>query len=462
MVPVEADDHSGYQTPPPPQPQSQCDAVGDILTMKSLSPHDKVREFVDQQQQQQQHSLADTMDVLLSEELQDTPVLTELTEPVSEQTATTTEPLEGSQLKTKKKIKPQKQQQMTRKRKQGTENGECDDNDKITLFRRSQKALRKEARHVNIKEILCRSLGGIPDASSDVSNPFSPTGVSQTSSTWSPSMATSITNHFLSNVQQQKKQTFERLLQKEMTNSQLSFSRLTPDDGNSSGEEIELIIGDETAIMEPPNTENDILIMEDTVTSTSIDNSLFGHTTTSRGFVEMDEEAEQAQSEALMRKHELWRLRQKHLREKLRTEEAAVSQGKSGDHHPSSRIPPSSSLSSTPAVISSSSMTTTTTTTTTTTAAVRGSTADVDGSFDVLMMAQRSVIHRSNSNNTLRITADHMDMIRRANNFNNTSSQRVVVFEARGKNRGNADSSSSSAVAAATAAGLSSDHHTTI
>ncbi|KAH9601413.1 hypothetical protein LSM04_001431 [Trypanosoma melophagium] len=428
MIPAEAEVHTGNLTPPP-----QCDAVGEILAMKSLSPHDKVRQFVDQQQQQQ-HSLSDTMNVVLSEEPHDAAVVADLTQLPIEQTPST-EPLESSQVKRKKKSKPQKQQ-ITRKRKQGIENGECGGDDQITLFRRSQKALRKEARHVNMREILCRSLGGIADGSSDASNPFSPTGVSQTSSTWSPSIATSITNHFLSNVQQQKKQTFERLLQKEMTSSQLSFSRLTPDDGNSNGEEVELIIGDETAVMVPPAAENDILIMDDTVTSTSIDNHLFVNTTaTSRGFVEIDEEAEQAQSEALMRKHELWRLRQKHLREKLRAEEAA-SQAKSGDHHQTSRVPPSS----TNAAAMSSSKTTTTST--------RVSTVETDGSFDVLMMAQRSLINHSNSSSTLKLSADHMEMIRRANNFDNTSIQRVVVFETRGSNRGKADAFSSSSALA--------------
>ncbi|KEG08355.1 hypothetical protein DQ04_07381000 [Trypanosoma grayi] len=282
-----------------------------------------------------------------------------------------------------------------------------------------------------MKEVLCRSLIGTLDAPNDASNPFSPTGASQSSSTWSPTIATSITNRFLSNVQQQKKQTFERLMQKEMTSSQLSFSRLTGDDGESNDGMPELVIGDETAIMEPPVSERDILPVEsppEVGGSSLFDAPLLGGNT-SRSFIELDEEKEQAQSEALMRKHELWRLRQKHLREQLHAEKA-VSQLKRTEPQSSHAQAPTTTTPTT-AVVSSSAV------------SARVSTGDVNGSFDVLMVTQRSVMQRAHGA-TLGLSTDHIDMIRRVNNFDNTSSQRVVVFEAKSSKQGLASSSSSS------------------
>ncbi|RNF16921.1 uncharacterized protein Tco025E_05017 [Trypanosoma conorhini] len=391
------------RTPP------RCGSAEAVLAGKALSPHDKVRQFVEEQDSLHlppsdaaagavlpgPHEDVDGDDVDASNVL-----------PLMEgPTAVARETVSGRR-------RGKKQPAASRKRRRQGE----DADDPLLLFRRSQKALRKEARHVSMKEVLSRSLSGVLDASSEASNPFSPTAGSQLSSAWSPLVASNITSRFLSNVKQQKKQNFERLMQKEIANSQLSISRLTTDDGESEEGLPELVIGDETAVMEPPLMEKEALLVDSGATLSQTDTLLMS-STTSRGFVELDEEAEQAQSEALLRKHELWRLRQKQLREQLREEET-VQQLKRGERQATVRGQTSSTQSAM----------TVTTNSSYSLSATQVAAADVDGCSESIMLTQCSIIQRSQSL-TPGLSADHIEMIRRANNFDNTSSQRVVVFK---------------------------------
>ncbi|EKF31653.1 hypothetical protein MOQ_004506 [Trypanosoma cruzi marinkellei] len=401
-----------------PQLYGAADAV---LSMKTLSPHEKVQRYMEEHECRHVPPTDATPEVASPEGEHDAALLGHH-EDGDEETNHNMVPFTGEpgpdareRVPDRQKEKKKKQKQAPRKRKHRSECAEREADDPLLLFRRSQKVLRTEARHVNMKEVLSRSLSGVVDGSGEASNPFSPSAGSQSSSAWSPLVANSITSQFLSNVQQRKKQTFERLLQKEIANSQLSTSRLTTDDGESDDCIPELVIGDETAVMEPPSTGHDAHFMDAGTTSSQADTLLMGNTT-SRGFVELDEEAEQAQSEALMHKHELWRLRQKHLREQLRAEES-VSQPKRGDNQASLRGQPQTTAAMNVVTHSTSSLSTT-----------RGATADVDGSTENLVLAHCSIIQQSQSL-ALGLSADHIEMIRRANNFDNTSSQRVVVFE---------------------------------
>ncbi|PBJ73162.1 hypothetical protein BCY84_13980 [Trypanosoma cruzi cruzi] len=403
-------------------------AAADVLAMKTLSPHDKVRRYMEEQESRHVPPTDATPEVASSEGEHDAALLGQHEDGDGETNhkivPLTGEPGPDARERVpdrQKEKKKQKKQQAPRKRKQRSESAGREADDPLLLFRRSQKALRTEARHVNMKEVLSRSLSGLFDGSGEASNPFSPAAGSQSSSAWSPLVANSITSQFLSNVRQRKKQTFERLLQKEIANSQLSTSRLTPDDGEYDDRIPELVIGDETAVMEPPSMGHDALLMDAGTTSSQADTLLMGNTT-SRGFVELDEEAEQAQSEALMRKHELWRLRQKHLRERLRAEES-VPQLKRGGHEASLRGQPQTTVPMNFVTQSTSSLTT-----------ARGTTADVDGPTETLVLAHCSIIQQSQSL-ALGLSADHIEMIRRANNFDNTSSQRLVVFETKSRKK---------------------------
>ncbi|ESL10731.1 hypothetical protein TRSC58_01530 [Trypanosoma rangeli SC58] len=395
-----------------------CGSAEAVLAGRTLSPHDKVRQFVEEQESLHLPPVNEAADAALLESVQDAVFLDfhEDNDDTSNAVPLVDGALSDAKEAASSRRNGKKQPPASRKRKRQGKCVRCDADDPLLLFRRSQKALRNEARHVNMKEVLSRSLSGILDGSSEGSNPFSPTAGSQLSSAWSPLVASDITNRFLSNVQQQKKQNFERLLQKEIANSQLSISRLTTDDGESDDGTPELVIGDETAVMEPPSMESDALLIDTGATSSQTDTLLLGNTT-SRGFVELDEEAEQAQSEALLRKHELWRLRQKHLREQLREEETVL-QLKRGEHQTTL----SGQTSSTQSTMNA------TTNSTCPLSATRVTAADVDGSTETLMLAQCSIIQRSQSLAS-GLSAHHIDMIRRANHFGNTSSQRVVVFK---------------------------------
>lgn len=413
----------------------QCDTIHDVLAVRALEPHEKAWQFVEEQERQRLGP-AHTTDVPPPEDVQGATFLDDAEAPVAGEQAA------GTRARVPKRREGGAKAKVPRKRDHRGDRAGCEEDDSLLLFRRSQKALRKEARHVNMKEVLCRSLSGITDATNDVSNPLSsPTGL-RSSSTWSPLLATSITNRFLSNVQQQKKQAFERLLQKEMTNSQLSISRLTTENGEPDDCLPELVIGDETANMEPPNTEEDVFLVNIPASFSQTDTPPVENTT-SQNLVELDDAEERAQSEALMRKHELWRLRQRHLRAK-RSAEESVSQAKLRDNTQTLRTQSLMQVAAATTTSSAASITTTTTLTTTTTTTQAMSTmpaADVDGLAEGLMLSQRGIMHRSQSI-TLGLSADHIDMIRRVNNFDNVSNQRVVVFESKSSKQSKESSSS--------------------
>lgn len=420
---------------------SHCDTVNDVLAMESLTSYDKVLQFVEEQESCQNMFFSECSDILLQEKSQDVTCLSNI------DFLNADEKLSSKKTRVSKQPTEKKKLRQKRRRKEETE---CDDNDSLLLFRRSQKALRNEARHLNMKEVLSRSLSGTVIAANDVDDSLSH-NISlepQRSATWSPSLATSITNRFLSSVQQQKKQVFERLIQKELTNSQLSISRLTAEKGGGDEFLPELVIGDETAVMEPPlppptttrtSSKEDVFGVDISTTFSQTDTTMPIPTTTtaapinSQSTGEISEKEEQAQSEALMRKHELWRLRQRHLREKLCVEES-FSHEKIGDNQRAGRAK----------LTLAATITKNTTNTTTSTRSVHvahASGADVEGLTERLMFPQRSIIKQT-QRTALGLSSDHINMIRRVNSFDNTSNQRVVVFKTKKKNEVSDDVSS--------------------
>ncbi|EAN77210.1 hypothetical protein, conserved [Trypanosoma brucei brucei TREU927] len=430
----------GEARTPPRNSNDGGGGVEAILTMQTMSPLDKVRQFFEEQEVQLQTTAGDEQtntNPLLDDVLDTEPIRGELfLSDEVEADEVTASHVDPQQKKRKRQgtASGEKGRKESRKARRATASDdtvhksskyrEKEDAKPMVLFRQSQKALRKEARHVSMKEVLCRSLPGLNDGINERSNLFTPSGVSQASSTWSSAVAADITNRFLSNVQQKKKETFERLLQREMTNSQLSFSSAGEGDASLGGVMGELVIGDESAVMTPPASDSNFLAGEGalveltTETAPSLSSTqdpFMSCNGMSQGFVELDEETEQAQSDALVRKHELWRLRQRHLRAQRSGEESNPQVKLEKDDHQHK------SLSST---------FTGTTLSTLSTGALQGvATHDADGAIDTVL-THRSALKRTISA-TLELSTDHIDMIRRANSFDNISCQRIVVFEAK-------------------------------
>ncbi|KAH8613693.1 hypothetical protein ERJ75_000776100 [Trypanosoma vivax] len=398
--------------------------LDNIIAAQAISPHEKVRQFFEEQDQKQSLATASVAGVEGGDEVQGVVSTDNTSSPTKEVLKDGLEvtPSKSGKRKrggvaegsTPKRCKRSRQDITSLRSTRRKVADYASEESTLALFRRSQRALRNEGQRVNIKEVLSRSFSVRNDTQSDMSESFTLSGVSQESSAWSPTIVTSITNQFLSNVRQKKKETLERLLQQELTNSQQSFTE-NVDDTRACGATMELVIGEESdAVMGPPSsTENALGVesttMEVTMGSVSSQTDLQPFTnSTQRSVYEPNEEEEQAQSQALMRKRELWRIRQQHLRAQMLLDERN-SQSQSSNQRTAPNM-------NTPAAASASIIT--------------SSTVDVDCTFDTVMMMQRGVLQKARGS-AIELSTDHIEMIRRANSFNSTSSQRVVVFETR-------------------------------
>lgn len=324
--------------------------------------------------------------------------------------------------------------------------GEVSELDKA--FKNSQRLLRRQASSISIRDAVSRSLTiqstdeqalvGSPVFASPTMSPSSPC----CSTTWSPCLVGELTNQFLANVKQQKRQRFEQLVSRELTQSQLHSQTQPGSDKEESrghglantkafatGSSIaapmdDLIIGEEeneNANWMPFSAKGEIRQREDSNGDDghlSSGRSMFERGPSSRSFKDsVDDRNDLAEAnsqqqvlQSLTRKHEIWKLRQRHLKAQQQME---------FDARTTQPVQPKGSL----------------------TAAfhadgnVLGSSYGIEASFDPLQhRSALSSYPAAPSSTSLRslskmsLSSDDISMIRRINNFDNTSTQRVVVF----------------------------------
>lgn len=344
--------------------------------------------------------------------------------------------------------------------------------DEVSAFRQSQRSLRREARSVNMKEVICRStsmttLLESPTNESLVSamrvevaptncssNPFSPQLMSPTSTTvWSPTSVGDITSRFLASVQMKKQQSFQRLLTRELAQSQTSCG-LEGGDSQSIVLEDELVIGavDEEANWLPAPTEGihpSSLAQKRSRASVPTDNGFLNDRTASTGLDEFSSSRlpshvggdvnsqqvddaktnsqEEAMTRAITRRHEIWKMQQR----QIRANRLAAT---------SSTVPRTAQSSILPTAVQA-------------TPLVSSRNADAaheTPSMEALlsMRALRNPKCSSGAGSSIRdvkLSDTDLTLIRRLNSFDNTSTQRVVVFGAATSSKGAKDNSSSNA-----------------
>lgn len=197
-----------------------------------------------------------------------------------------------------------------------------------TAFRQSQHILRKEGKHVSMKEVISKTFPAYSPLSSTSQEESVRSLDSLTpslSSPWSPQVANDLTSQFLSAVEQKKKRKFEHLIS---VNSSKSFSF-----GNYASDsnapmmcsEEELIICDEDANMGPPFSPDDPLLFPADSSKmdliASLNNSKrLGEEYNEKGH-QREELVEKERIAALSRKHRIWEMQ----RQKRQTVDALKS-----------------------------------------------------------------------------------------------------------------------------------------
>ncbi|KAG5466301.1 hypothetical protein LSCM4_01447 [Leishmania orientalis] len=408
-----------------------------------------------------------------------------------------------------------------------------------TAFKQSQRALRKQAKSVNMRDVFSRTLSlpsplqiaadtvgssfsfscstsltdtGINSSSSNgdtsapaatgVSSPaslrfrshaFSPTSlVSPPNSTaWSPGLVGELTNRFLAHILQQKRQKFEQMVSRELSQSQaLSQTRsLTrhprqlggaeDDKGDDNVEHDphwrtdsaiangfaspvdELVIGEEDEeaanwmpadpssptsqharrIMQRESVSEDEVVLLGASSSQEGRFPSFSTTPAENRKAEEEEEAKASQEQkevvrSLARKHEIWKLKQRQMRaqEQVELDERAKMIQLQKSSKAVTTVTSSSSVivglargdaESAPATSSL--------------ATSAASAPFFTGFFRPFQAATAGASNRGHSSSDLvpvtarsiqsaKLSAEDISMIRRINNFDNTSTQRVVVF----------------------------------
>ncbi|KAG5491143.1 hypothetical protein JIQ42_01038 [Leishmania sp. Namibia] len=410
-----------------------------------------------------------------------------------------------------------------------------------TAFKQSQRALRKQAKLVNMRDVFSRTLSlpsplqiatdtvgssfscstspadtGINSgsngdtsapAATGVSSPaslrfrphaFSPTSLVSplsppNSTAWSPGLVGELTNRFLAHVQQQKRQKFEQMVLRELSQSQaLSQTRsLTrhprqlggaeDDKGDDNVERDrrwrtdsamvngfaapvdELVIGeedDEAANWMPvdpssPTSQHPRRMMqresvsEDEVVLLGASSSQegrfpsFSTTPSENRKAEEEEEAKTSQEQkeivrSLARKHEIWKLKQRQMRaqEQVELDERAKMIQQQKSSKTVATVTSSSSSSVRVGLARGDAESAPATSSLATSAA---SAPFFTGFFRPFQAATAGVSNRGHSSSdrtpmtarsiqSAKLSAEDISMIRRINNFDNTSTQRVVVF----------------------------------
>ncbi|AYU83069.1 hypothetical protein, conserved [Leishmania donovani] len=410
-------------------------------------------------------------------------------------------------------------------------------------FKHSQRALRKQAKSLNMRDVFSRTLSlpsplqvatdalvdplsfppsrllvetGISsnDANDDGTSPaatgvcspsslrlhspaFSPASLvspssASSSSAWSPNVVGELTNRFLAHVQQQKRQKFEQMVSRELTQSQaLSQTRSlvqhprehgAAEDGQRADDDEysprtrtdsamandfrtpvdELVIGEEdneAANWMPADSSSPTspharrMMQRDPVTGDEM--MLLGASSSEKGRLpsfsstpaesrkaeeEEEEEASQQQDQvmrSLARKHEIWKLKQRHLRaqEQVELDERAKAMQQQKSTKTLAAVTSTSSSVSVPLARGDADSAPATSAT----EASAASAPFFTGIFRNYVAAATGV-QRSDRNGddgataavrsgqVAKLSADDISMIRRINSFDNTSTQRVVVF----------------------------------
>ncbi|CAD2216769.1 hypothetical protein ADEAN_000424200 [Angomonas deanei] len=284
-------------------------------------------------------------------------------------------------------------------------------------YKHSQKRLRKEAKNLCLKDLIAKSIShGKEDYSSPVvASPNTP------ASPWSPRLAGEITNRFLSNVKNQQKQTFQKIMNKELGNSQsMTTSRsqhyvrkLHETEKSQQGstavmDVAELVIEEET-VEEKEVTDFDFVSGDSRTASFNFDSeripSYVGESDQSTA---ADREKEKAEIRALTRKHEIWKLKQRQMKSNALLQSTQ----------------PKSVTAASPVVM--------------TTPEPSGRPSD-----SLPLTLKATLENRTFSTPTIKetkLTVDDISMIRRINSFDNISNKRVVVFETSAKENSNSKS----------------------
>lgn len=268
----------------------------------------------------------------------------------------------------------------------------------VAAFKQSQHMMRKEGRHICMKDVFRKTLlspssfhtptANIGDDVLSIST-SSPNATESLGSIWSPQLANDITSQFLSCVEANKKRRFEKIVSRETGNSQTS-GLMSPLASFDNQEEEELIICSEDANMGPP-TEKFLSPSGENPTpvSSSVENLEEDR--------EEDEEViERERAAALSRKHRIWELQQR-CRRAGQDMDIVIAPGRG------SRPSESTDKNTTPVVQTE--------------------------FFSPISMRARSFNDVSISES--RLSNDDISMIRRINSFDKVATQRVVVFTSR-------------------------------
>ncbi|CBZ30816.1 conserved hypothetical protein [Leishmania mexicana MHOM/GT/2001/U1103] len=396
-------------------------------------------------------------------------------------------------------------------------------------FKHSQRALRKQAKSVSMRDVFSRTLSlpsslhiatdalgsslsfppnrllvdtgihsngsnvdGTSPATTGVYSPSSLVSPSSpsSSSAWSPDVVGELTNRFLAHVQQQKRQKFEQMVSRELTQSQaLSQTRSLAQHprehgGAESGQRSdddeynprtrtdsamacdfrtpvdELVIGEEdneAANWMPADSSSSNsqharrMIQRDPVAGDEM--MLLGASSSEEGRfpsfsttpaesrkAEEKEEISQQQEQvmrSLARKHEIWKLKQRHLRaqEQVKLDERARAMQQQKSTKPLAAVTPTSSSVNVPLARGDAGAAPATSATAASAASAPFFTGIFRNYAAAETGAQRSgrsggdgATTAACSRQLTKLSADDISMIRRINSFDNTSTQRVVVF----------------------------------
>ncbi|CAG9582618.1 conserved hypothetical protein [Leishmania major strain Friedlin] len=408
-------------------------------------------------------------------------------------------------------------------------------------FKHSQRALRKQAKTLNMRDVFSRTLslpsplqaatdalvsplsfppnrllvdtsiksnaandGGTSPAETGVCSPsslrphspaFSPASLvspssPSSSSAWSPDVVGELTNRFLAHVQQQKRQKFEQMVSRELTQSQaLSQTRSLAqhprehggaEDGQRGDDDEynprtrtdsamandfrtpvdELVIGEEDneaanwmpadsssptsqharrMMQRDPVTGNEMMLLG---ASSSEEGRLpsFSTTPAESRKAEEDEEASQEQDQvmrSLARKHEIWKLKQRHLRaqEQVELDERAKALQQQKSAKPLAAVTSASFSVNVPLARGDADSAPATSATEASAASAPFFTGIFRNYAAAAAGVERSGRRGGDSataavgcGQVATLSPDDISMIRRINSFDNTSTQRVVVF----------------------------------
>ncbi|TPP48063.1 hypothetical protein CGC20_15385 [Leishmania donovani] len=356
-------------------------------------------------------------------------------------------------------------------------------------FKHSQRALRKQAKSLNMRDVFSRTLSlpsplqvatdalvdplsfppsrllvetGISsnDANDDGTSPaatgvcspsslrlhspaFSPASLvspssASSSSAWSPNVVGELTNRFLAHVQQQKRQKFEQMVSRELTQSQaLSQTRSLVQHPREHGaaEDGQRADDDEYS----PRTRTDSAMANDF--RTPVDELVIGEEDNeAANWMPADSSSPTSpHARRMMQRdpHEIWKLKQRHLRaqEQVELDERAKAMQQQKSTKTLAAVTSTSSSVSVPLARGDADSAPATSAT----EASAASAPFFTGIFRNYVAAATGV-QRSDRNGddgataavrsgqVAKLSADDISMIRRINSFDNTSTQRVVVF----------------------------------